>query len=591
MNGNRRRNDRSEKAVHIILTLLGFVFLTLGTVLVNISIRQQVPELSIPWAFSLSLDMLCLVLGIFFYAGIASIRANSGWFLTLFFLNHMLLVNDVIIWLYDGVPAKLTQNMTALYGTGVLDLIALPVFANLTKQLTANVPFGEKMTKNRAAFDRAETVTIIAVILAGLVMLLLTPRYGLLFVVDQNGSSFAGSWLYVFFGLLLAGKLFGAIRIFLAKIGFLKKLPVLVYIVVPVLVSFIGQAWDIVDMDCAINFSVLLMIFGQFFSELGTRNERLKKVLGTYVSIDVVRHLLKDADNRAGTKYTATVLLTDLRGFTSASNRLSTEDTVAILNHWLSEMLDVIREQNGTVTEFLGDGFLAVFGAPTEIPDHADRAVTAALMMQKKSEDVVRWNVERGYPPVRMGIGISSGELLFGSFGTKRTARLMAIGAPVNRAMEAEERTLGGQILMTPETEKMLTAPADTGKAAGIRGMLLYSVTGFGGKKELELKTREEPLIRLKKPVRLRIRRLANKTAVNEEFSGTLTSVSTKKAAILTEKPLYPYEQIRFNMEEGVQETVYARTGGENACSDEASIVDITLCPASLEAFIREVTG
>lgn len=589
MNRSLNKKNETYRLFRVLLRTVGLLVLIIGAFQVfRRFVQYSMAEMSVLCALALSLDLLCIVLGVFFFGGIAVMKGQSGWFLLLFFLNQMLLMADLMAWLYQGDPSKIQQTEAALNILAFFDLLSVSVFVNLVKQITDGAYSVGEMVDSRTGFDRAEIITACVCPFAALVLLLLNFSYGLIFTVGWEGSVYYGSCRTLFYVLIGIPKLFSMVRICRADISFDKKTPLLLFILLPALACIPNGYWDAAEVDYAVDFIVLLMIFGAFFSELGIRNGKLRKLLDTYVSEGVVQNLLEDMDSQAGKKYTVTVLLTDLRGFTSASSRLSTEETVSILNHWLSEMMEVVREQNGTITEFLGDGFLAVFGAPAEMPDHAERAVTAALRMQEKAGQVVRWNRVHGYPPVRMGIGLSSGEILFGSFGTTRTARLMAIGAPVSRAFEAESRTLGGQIFITPETKGLLGISVEIGRVENVAGMLLYPVTGIDAENGVHLQRREEPLRRLVKPVRVRMRRLQDKASPGEEFGGTLTAVSAGKAAILTEQPLGPYEHFRFRMEEGMEETVYARTGGRNTCSEDAVIADFTADSRALEEFIRE---
>src|SRR6185436_5631170 len=104
-----------------------------------------------------------------------------------------------------------------------------------------------------------------------------------------------------------------------------------------------------------------------------------------------------------GVRMEATVLFSDLRGFTTFAEQLPAEEVIEILNRYLREMSDAILDHGGTLVSYIGDGIMAVFGAPIEQPDHADRALAAACeMLSVRLPRVNEWLVERGREPMRM---------------------------------------------------------------------------------------------------------------------------------------------------------------------------------------------
>jgi adenylate cyclase len=125
-------------------------------------------------------------------------------------------------------------------------------------------------------------------------------------------------------------------------------------------------------------------------SQLELRNRLLQETFGRYLSDEIVHTLLESPDGLAlgGKKRFITVLMTDLRGFTLISEQMDVEAVVCMLNHYFSEMVDIIHKHNGTVIEFIGDAVLAIFGAPVEDENHADEAVACAVEMQLIMESV-----------------------------------------------------------------------------------------------------------------------------------------------------------------------------------------------------------
>lgn len=190
--------------------------------------------------------------------------------------------------------------------------------------------------------------------------------------------------------------------------------------------------------------------------KLKIRNEFLHQIFGKYFSEEVVEQILDKPEGAAlgGEKKTICVLMADLRGFTSLSDRLTGEEVVDILDYFLGEMTRIITSYKGTVIEFIGDAILAVFGAPLETEDMELNALSAGIIMQNTMTDVNRRNVEKGYPEISMGIGIHKGEVFIGNIGSEYLMRYNVIGQAVNLCSRIENYSLGGQILASLDTLK-----------------------------------------------------------------------------------------------------------------------------------------
>jgi adenylate cyclase len=173
-----------------------------------------------------------------------------------------------------------------------------------------------------------------------------------------------------------------------------------------------------------------------------------------------------DGDLRlGGVRLVSTVLFADIRSFTSFAERTAPDRVIEVLNRYFGEMSDAVLDNGGTLVAFLGDGLIAVFGAPVECADHADRALAAAReMLRERLPRFNAWVVERGYDePFRMGIGISSGALMSGNVGSERRLEYTAIGDTVNTAARIESLTkeLGHPVLLSESTRDLLAAGPD----------------------------------------------------------------------------------------------------------------------------------
>src|SRR5215467_5623257 len=147
-------------------------------------------------------------------------------------------------------------------------------------------------------------------------------------------------------------------------------------------------------------------------AQLELHNRFIRQTFGRYLTNEVVASLLDSPTGLAlgGEKRKVTLLMSDLRGFTTLSEYLRPEDVVTILNRHLGTMVDVILRYHGTIDEFIGDAILVIFGAPMQRADDAYRAIACAIEMQLAMAAVNAQNHRDGLPEVEMGIGIHTGE-------------------------------------------------------------------------------------------------------------------------------------------------------------------------------------
>ena len=168
----------------------------------------------------------------------------------------------------------------------------------------------------------------------------------------------------------------------------------------------------------------------------------------------VVKQLLENPASfrLGGVNQKITVLFADIRGFTALSENANPEKVVGLLNKYFSAMTEIIFEHGGTLDKYIGDGLMALFGAPTASEEDALNAVKAAVTMQKR---MVKLNEElraEGYSHISIGIGLHTGEATIGYIGSDKRSEYTAIGDTVNLAARLESNAAGGQILMTDAT-------------------------------------------------------------------------------------------------------------------------------------------
>jgi adenylate cyclase len=168
----------------------------------------------------------------------------------------------------------------------------------------------------------------------------------------------------------------------------------------------------------------------------------------------VVKQLLDNPDSfrLGGANQTVTVLFADIRGFTSLSERENPEKIVGLLNKYFSAMSDIIFAHGGTLDKYIGDGLMAIFGAPTATQDDALNAVKAAVAMQKRLVTLNEELVRDGFSAISVGIGLHTGEATIGYIGSDQRSEYTAIGDTVNLAARLESNAAGGQVLLSDAT-------------------------------------------------------------------------------------------------------------------------------------------
>ncbi len=170
----------------------------------------------------------------------------------------------------------------------------------------------------------------------------------------------------------------------------------------------------------------------------------------------VVKQMLENPESfkLGGVMQTITVLFADIRGFTRISEHAAPEKIVQLLNRYFSAMTDIIFAHGGTLDKYLGDGLLALFGAPTATPEDANNALNTAVAMQRRIIGINQELKAEGFPEFGVGIGLHTGEVIVGYIGSERRSEYTAIGDTVNTASRLESNARGGEILISDATSK-----------------------------------------------------------------------------------------------------------------------------------------
>lgn len=211
----------------------------------------------------------------------------------------------------------------------------------------------------------------------------------------------------------------------------------------------------------------MISALGVNFLAAQYERERVRDVFSRFVADSVVDQVLQQSQGGVklgGRRTEATLLFSDLRGFTSFAEKLEPELVIDILNRYLTAMTDAILDHEGTLVSFMGDGIMAVFGAPVDSKTHADTGLEAARAMLENMHDFNHWMKENGHGDgFKMGIGLNSGPVMSGNVGSERRLEYTTIGDTTNTAARLEGATKGTpyQLYMAQSTMDLLSEKPD----------------------------------------------------------------------------------------------------------------------------------
>jgi len=279
----------------------------------------------------------------------------------------------------------------------------------------------------------------------------------------------------------------------------------------------------------------------------------IRNTFGRYLSKRVVDEILESPNGQeiGGRRKTVTVVMSDLRGFTSLAETRDPEDMVRLLNRYLERMSKVIVEYDGMIDEFIGDAILTVFGVPEERDDDPLRAVACALTMQNALVELNNELTHEGYPELEMGIGINTGSVIVGNIGSEIRAKYGIVGATVNMASRIESNTVGGEVLIGESTyrlvkESVTANPPHTVMMKGLkRPLIIYPVTAIGAPYNVNLdpQTANQDGIELNLP--FHCWKVENKKMASETMLGETIILNENLITASVEPRLEPLTDIK----------------------------------------------
>jgi PAS domain S-box-containing protein len=290
--------------------------------------------------------------------------------------------------------------------------------------------------------------------------------------------------------------------------------------------------------------------------EVELRNRFIRETFGRYLTDDVVATVLETPTGLqvGGEKRKVTMMMTDLRGFTSLSERLPPDRVVAILNRYLAAMVTIIKRYQGTIDEYIGDAIFVLFGAPTWREDDAQRAVACAVAMQLAMEEVNEENRKDDLPGVEMGIGLHTGQVVLGNIGSPERMKYGVVGRHVNLTSRIQSYTTGGQILITDATRRDAGPGLKLGKQTAIKAkgieqpVTVCEVLGIGGRYRLVLPDADDAVVPLAEEVAFNCGVVEASHLGSDTLRGHFTKLSLRQAEVRLETPVADFTNLKMHV-------------------------------------------
>ncbi|MGD2125133.1 MAG: adenylate/guanylate cyclase domain-containing protein [Desulfobacteraceae bacterium] len=340
--------------------------------------------------------------------------------------------------------------------------------------------------------------------------------------------------------------------------------------------------------------------------KLNVANQFIRETFGRYISDDIVNSILESPKGLSlgGEKRAVTILMSDLRDFTSIAERLKPEQVVQILNTYFEVMVDVILKYEGTINMIMGDALLVIFGAPQKMPDRAQRGIACAIAMQNAMAMVNEQNCKNGLPELEMGIGLNDSEVIVGNIGSIKRSRYTVVGSGVNLTNRIQSYAAAGQVFISESLRH------EAGDLLRIDGQLevlpkgaetplkIYEVGGIAGRYNIALEKEDPPMVTLVQQIPFQYTVLKGKHVGNEALKGHMVRLSSKTGEIVAGNTVDLQSNLRMNLVNATNElaakTFYGKVIGCPNRGGRTYLVRFTALPpvisAYFEAFQQHVT-
>ena len=246
----------------------------------------------------------------------------------------------------------------------------------------------------------------------------------------------------------------------------------IIYLLITMILAFCGYLMSYsTPLICQFVTAVFAYTF-KFLNE-NRNKEQIKNAMGKYLSQDVMKNVVKNIENLGlgGKRAVVTVLFSDIRGFTSMSEKMPADEVSMILNEYFAQMEPIIQKYNGVINKFIGDAIMVIFGEPIQDVNHPKNAVKCAYEMLKKVNYLRDKWLEQGRARFEIGIGINTGEVFIGNIGTENRMEYTAIGDSVNLAsrIEGYNKVYKTNLLISSTTYNYISDCADVIKIKDVQ--------------------------------------------------------------------------------------------------------------------------
>jgi class 3 adenylate cyclase len=326
----------------------------------------------------------------------------------------------------------------------------------------------------------------------------------------------------------------------------------------------------------------------------------IRDTFGRYLTEEVVDRLLESEDGLTlgGDSRDVSILMSDVRGFSAHTADMPSERVLLLLNRYLGKMVEILLDHDAIVDEMVGDGILAVFGAPAPMEDHPARAVACALEMQAAMQSINSMNAADGLPRLEMGIGINTGNVVVGNIGSERRTKYGVVGAEVNFAGRIESYTVGGQLLISSSTFDRVRGIVDVRDVVnvemkGFQGSVsLYDIRAIGHPYDVRLPETLDSPAPIEQRIRVMVARLRDKVVTKSDESAWITHLSENAAVLVWSEDLEERSEIKIDLlnddGESMAGQVFAKVISSRACGERNEVVvRFTFVSPEIRSFFR----
>src|SRR4029078_6362758 len=333
------------------------------------------------------------------------------------------------------------------------------------------------------------------------------------------------------------------------------------------------------------------------------RNRFIRETFGRYLTDEVVSTVLESPTGlkMGGEKRKVTMIMTDLPGLNSFSQRLARQRVVALLNRYLTSMVSIIKQYQGTIDEFIGDAIFVLFGAPVWQEDDAQRAVACAVAMQLAMAAINEQNRLEDLPEIEMGIGVHTGQVVVGNIGSPERMKYGVVGSHVNLTSRIQSCTTGGQILVSETTRQEVGPILKTGKQMEVKAkgvehpITIYEVLGIGGKHKLLMTDSAEALVPLAEEIPLHYEMVEGAQLGGEMSKRSLIKISCRAAAGRLGNPVPSLSTLKMRLlgkdGKALPGTLYGKVLGAAAGNGKDFSIRFTSSSPEIQALLRDLTA